>query len=114
MSSSHPADPAPGIAPPGQDWAARLTGIIGTGVELVRDKSVRPAFIAAAAIVVALSVSASAVGLVVLVAVGLARLFNDLVFSGRMWATYCLVGGIFALAGAFIIVLGDRVTRGEP
>ncbi len=108
--ATQPAGP-PATAASDEDWAARVTGFIATGVELVRDKSVRPAFIAASVIVVALSMSGIAVSLVVLVAVGLTRLFNDLVFSGTVWATYLLVGGIFSLSGAFLIVLGNRIAQ---
>jgi hypothetical protein len=42
------------------------------------------------------------------IAIGIVRLFDNLVFSGRVWATYTLVGGIFALAGAFLTWLGSK------
>jgi hypothetical protein len=96
--------------PRSEDWAARLTSLVATGVALVRDRSVRPAFILATGIVLALSVAGVAVGVLVLIAVGLCRLFDNLVFSGHVWATYFTVGGIFCLAGAFVISLGNKAT----
>src|SRR5579862_6892823 len=103
MSSS----PAPDVQR-SEDWAARLTQLIETGVTLIRDKSVRPALLAATSLVVALAVTGTAVTAAILVAVGLARLFNNLVFGHRMWATFLLDGGIFVLPGVFLLWWGRR------
>jgi hypothetical protein len=113
MSSPDTSQGQATASPAGPDLAARLTGYVATAVELIRDKSVRPAFLVASGVVVTLGVLGSAIAALVLVAVGLARLFEALVFSGRMWATDSLVGGIFAVAGLFLIALGNRMTRSE-
>jgi predicted membrane channel-forming protein YqfA (hemolysin III family) len=81
---------------------------VGTFVELIRDHSVRYVLLAAAILVIALGVLGTAVATVILIAVGLSRLFENLVFSGHMWATDTLVGGIFVLLGALSIALGNR------
>jgi len=97
-----------GASPHGQDWAAKATATVETVVELIRDKSVRPLLFAARVAVLALLGAAALTFLVIAGAAGLVRLLDNLVFSGHVWATDLTVGGIFALAGAFLIRLGDK------
>ncbi len=93
---------------PQRDWATQLTGLVATGVAVVRDRSVRPAMIVAAAVMIGLTVLGTVIGMAVLGAVGLARLFNNLAVGHRMWATYCVAGGIFVLLGALVLSVGNR------
>ena len=88
--------------PPREDWAAQLTEKLGEAVGVVRDETVgRVQKIVSAAIFGVLAVSL-VVFIVTVLVVGLARLLNEEVFDGRVWATYFLLGGIFVVAGTLI------------
>lgn len=95
-------------SPPEPDWAQRATGALEDLVGLVRDRSVRP--ILATIWLAMLSVVAGALLVVVLVTLvtGLSRLLDNLVFSGRVWATDLLIGGIFAGGGTFLFRLARK------
>ncbi|MCL5047713.1 MAG: hypothetical protein M1374_02830 [Firmicutes bacterium] len=86
-----------------KDLAAKLTAYLETAVDMVRDKSTKPlaGIINTVFIVVMLLLGVSFLS--VIFTLGVFRLLNDLVFSGRVWATYLLVGGIFFLIGLFLI-----------
>ncbi len=103
-----PTDNPPSAAAPGDDWAAKAVAIVETVVELIRDKSVRPLLFAARVAIFALLGGAAVTVLVIVGAAGLVRLLDNLVFSGRVWATDLTLGGIFALAGAFLMRLGAK------
>lgn len=90
------------------DWAAKLTRSIETLVELVRDRSVRPVLLAARFAVFGIVAVAAVLVFAIAAAIGLVRLFDDLVFSGHVWATDTLVGGIFAGAGVLLMRQGSK------
>jgi hypothetical protein len=52
------------------------------------------------------------VAVVVAIVVSLTKLFDDDVFSGRVWATDFLFGGVIMAAGVFLFRKGVR--RKEP
>jgi len=64
-------------------------------------------------LLVGLVTGALATVLVVVTAVGIVRLLTDLVFAGRVWASYLLLGGIFAAAGAFFLRRSARARRSD-
>ncbi len=72
----------------------------------------RPIIFALRVLLVGLVTGALATVLVVVTAVGIVRLLTDLVFAGRVWASYLLLGGIFAAAGAFFLRRSARVRGG--
>ncbi|HUZ18976.1 MAG TPA: hypothetical protein VMU75_00180 [Acidimicrobiales bacterium] len=97
----------------GEDWAARAATLVESFVEAVRDRSVRPIVFALRALLVGLVSGALATVVLVVTAVGLVRLLTDLVFGGRVWASYLLLGGIFAVAGAFLLRRSASARRSD-
>lgn len=92
----------------GDDWAAKLTKSIEALVELIRDRSVRPVLLAARFAVFGIVAVAGVLVFAIATAIGLVRLFDTLVFSGHVWATDTLVGGIFAVAGVLLMRQGSK------
>lgn len=101
--STRPGD-APGDHP---DWASRATATVESLVELVRDKSLRPALTALKLLLIGLVVVALAVTILVLGVIGVIRLLTEDAFGGRVWGSDLVVGGLLTLAGAGLF----RVSR---
>jgi hypothetical protein len=98
--------------PAAGDWSVQAADLIETAVVTVRDKTTVPLRTAARAVVygIALSVVATlSIVLAIIAAVrGLTLALAPLVGRGpghqhRVWASYALVGGIFTLAGLFLL-----------
>jgi hypothetical protein len=76
----------------GADW-------IDTIVELLRDKTVRPATLVTRAVVFGIIVFAAAVVTVVLLSITLIRLLTVYAFDGRVWLSDLVVGALFVVIG---------------
>jgi hypothetical protein len=70
-------------------------------VATVNDKAIRPAIVAARAIVFGVIIGVVALVVVVLLSVGFVRLTTDYLFHYRVWVSYFALGAIFCLAGTF-------------
>jgi hypothetical protein len=81
------------------DWPTKATDAVDTLVALLRDKTVRPATLAARAIIFGIIIFAAAVTVVTLLSITLIRLLTVYVFDGRVWASDLLVGVLFVVVG---------------
>lgn len=93
-----------------RDFAAEAAARVEGLVEVLRDRSVRPVtrivqFMISGFVAIFLLLT-----MLVLVSVALVRVLDVYVFGGRVWASDALVGGIFALAGLFLIARRQRKT----
>lgn len=104
---------APPGAPAGADFAARAADLVETVVDTVHDKAVRPALLAARAVVFGLVVLTMAVVAAVASLIGLVRLLDVYAFGNRVWASDALLGAICCAAGALAWAKrrGPEVTR---
>lgn len=97
---------------PQPDWASRVTAVVESVVELIRDKSLRPALVAVKLILIGLVATAIAMMLLVLGIVGVVRLLTH-AFGGRVWAADLVVGGALALAGGGLFQLSKRTMKAD-
>jgi hypothetical protein len=74
---------------------------IDTVVATVNDKAIRPAIVAARAVVFGVIIGVVAVLVLVLLSVGFIRLTTDYLFHYRVWVSYLALGAIFCLGGMF-------------
>jgi len=103
--------PSPG--PQGPDWTARATAAVESFVELVRDKSLRPALVALKVLLIGLVVAALGVTIVVLGVVGVVRLLTADAFGGRVWGSDLVVGGLLTLGGAYLFRISRRTMKAD-
>lgn len=98
---------------PQTDWATRATAAVESLVELVRDKSLRPALLVVKLLLIALV--AAVVGLVILsfTIVGIVRLLTHDAYGGRVWQADLTVGGILCLAGGILFMLSRRTMKAD-
>jgi hypothetical protein len=68
-------------------------------VDTIHDKAIRPAVLAARAIVFGLVVAAVSTLVLILGSVALLRLLDNYFFSGQVWLSYIVLGGAITLAG---------------
>ena len=92
------AGPGDGIAP---DWPEKAACAVDLVVDTIHDKALRPILLAARAVVFGLLAAVLALVVLVLVSVGLVRLLDVYAFSGRVWISYAVIGGVFCLGGLF-------------
>jgi hypothetical protein len=79
----------------------RALDTIDAVVATVNDKAIRPAIVAARAIVFGVIIGVVALVVVVLLSVGFIRLTTDYLFHYRVWVAYLALGAIFCAGGAF-------------
>lgn len=96
------ADPEVPVATTGTDWTAQAADAIERAVGAVRDKTAVPMVTAARALVYGLLASMVGATVVVLLTIGLVRAL-DIVVPGPVWSAYLIGGGIFTLAGGFLL-----------
>ncbi len=99
--------PAPGDD---SDWTVQAADTVERVVGAVRDKTSVPLTTVARAIVYGLVAAVMGVAALTLVAIGLVRAVNAYV-PGEVWAAHLIVGGIFSLAGVFLL---RKANAGEP
>jgi hypothetical protein len=94
------------------DWSVQAADLIETAVVTVRDKTTVPLRTVARAVVYGIALSVVAVMSMVLAIIaavrGLTLALTPLVGRGpgghhRVWVSYAIVGGIFTLAGLFLL-----------
>ncbi len=90
-----------GSAAMAADWPRKAADAVDLVVDTIHDKAIRPALLAARAVVFGLSWwPCSCLVVLVLLSVGLVRLLDVYAFGGRVWASYALLGGIFCAGRA--------------
>lgn len=105
-------DVAGAVEAPGssRDFAAEAAARVEGLVEVLRDHSVRPVSRIVQFAIFGFLATFLLLTMLVLVSVALVRVLDVYVFAGRVWASDALVGGIFALAGMFLIARRQRKT----
>ena len=74
---------------------------IDTVVAVVNDKAIRPAIVAARAVVFGVIVGVAGVVVAVLLCIGLVRLTTVYLFDHKVWISYLVLGAIFTVGGFF-------------
>lgn len=83
----------------GIEWPKKAADTVEMVVDTIHDKAIRPAALAARALVFGLIVAAVSTVLAVMVAIAVIRVLDNYAFGAQVWASYCVVGGAFTLAG---------------
>lgn len=114
MEQSHArAAATDGASPPSPDWAARATAAIESLVELVRDKSLRPALLVLKLLLIGLVTAALGSMILVLGVVGIVRLLTHDAFGGRVWAADLLIGALLMAGGGLLFRLSRRTMKAD-
>lgn len=87
----------------GGDWAVQTADKVERVVGAVRDKTSVPLTTVARALVYGLVAAIMALVVAVLVAIALVRAIDVFTGEGNVWIAHFAVGGIFTLAGAFLL-----------
>ena len=85
------------------DWTVRAADGIERLVGSIRDKTSLPLTTLARALVFGLLAAVMGVFVAVLVSVMLVRVVDVITGEGNVWIAHLIVGGIFALAGGFLL-----------
>jgi hypothetical protein len=85
----------------GDDWASVATAKVEQVVSLIRDRTVTPVIRAVRFVIFGLLALTVGALLSVLLAVGGVRVLDNYLFHRRVWASYLVIGGIFAAVGLF-------------
>jgi len=93
-------------------WPVKAADVVDLVVDTIHDKAVRPILLAARVMVFGLLVAALVLVVLVLLSIGLLRLLDVYAFSGRVWISYAVLGGVFTLAGIF--AWSRRTVRTSP
>ena len=83
----------------GIEWPKKAADTVEIIVDTIHDKAIRPASLAARAVVFGLVVAAVATVLAVMVAIAVIRVLDNYAFGTQVWASYSVVGGAFTLVG---------------
>jgi hypothetical protein len=94
-----------------RDWAARVAAAVDLLIGDVRERVLHPARVAVRVVVLAAVVITLVLVAVTAGVIGLVRLFDTSVFSGRAWATDLLFGGIFLAAGMLCWAQSGRAKK---
>ena len=87
----------------GTDWAVQAADTVERVVGSIRDKTSLPLLTVARGVVFGLIAAVMALAMTVLVAIALVRAIDVFTGEGNVWIAYFVVGGIFTLAGAFLL-----------
>jgi len=82
--------------------STRALDTIDTVVATVNDKAVRPAIVAARAVVFGVIIGVAAITVLVLACVGVLRLLTVYAFDQKVWISYLVLGALFCLGGAVL------------
>ena len=83
------------------DLSNRALDTIDSVVAAVNDKAIRPAIVAARAIVFGVIIGVIALTVTILLSVGFIRLTTDYLFHYRVWVSYLALGALFCGGGLF-------------
>lgn len=106
MGAGEPRVPQP-------DWAARATAAVESAVELVRDKSLRPALLVVQLVLIALVATLVVVVILAMSLVGIVRLLTDHAYGGRVWQADLTIGGLLCVAGGGLFMLSRRTMKAD-
>ena len=90
-----------GVVP--AEWPALAADLIVDNVAKVRDRTTKPAILAARALVFGLVAAIIASIALVLVLIGLVRLLDNYLPGGEVWQAYAVLFVVFTLPGAFLL-----------
>ena len=110
--ADRPAADGPDLFGMTAEWPAKAVGAIDLVVDTVNDRAVRPAILAARAIVFGLLIAVLGLVVLVLASVGLLRLLDVYVFPGKVWASYAVLGALFSIVGLW--AWSKRTAPAEP
>jgi hypothetical protein len=82
--------------------STRALDTIDTVVATVNDRAVRPAIVAARAVVFGLIAAVIGSVALLLAGIGLVRLLTDDAFGHHVWITYFALGGLLTVLGAVL------------
>jgi hypothetical protein len=102
MSSDSGVGGSSGGGASGNDWAAVATAKVESVVSIIRDRTVTPVQRAVRYAIFGLLAAFIATLLAVLVGIGAVRVLDNYVFHWRVWASYLVIGGIFAAIGLLL------------
>ena len=105
--------PSPAV-PGGTDWSVQAADTIERVVGTLRDKTSVPLTTVARGLVYGLLAAVMGLTALVFVTIALVRGL-DIVLPDDVWVAYLLVGGIFTLAGVFLLrkATSDKTATGE-
>ena len=83
------------------DLSNRALDTIDSVVAAVNDKAIRPAIVAARAVVFGVIIGVIALVVLILLSVGFIRLTTDYLFHYRVWVSYLALGAVFCAGGLF-------------
>ncbi len=92
------------------DWTVQVADTVERVVGTIRDKTAVPLTTVARGLVYGIIALVMGVATLVLVAIGLVRAL-DAYLPEDVWSAHLLVGGIFSLAGAFLLRSASDVQR---
>jgi hypothetical protein len=96
--------PATGRAVPSQpDWTVQAADTVERVVGSIRNKTALPLTTIARGLVFGLLAAIMGLAALVLVVIGLVRALDLLTGDGNVWIAYLILGGIFSLAGLFLM-----------
>lgn len=89
------------------EWSAQAADAVVDLVAKVRDRTTRPALVAARALVYGIVIGVAAVAALVITIVLLLRMYDNWV-PGPLWIAYAALAVIFMAAGGFCFVRAGR------
>ena len=89
--------------PAGQDWTVQAADTVERVVGAVRDKTTVPLTTVARALVFGLLAAVLGTATLVFLTIGLVRALDVYTGDGRVWIAHGSIGGIFTLAGLFLL-----------
>ncbi len=87
----------------GESLTDQLNSWIRGWIDNVHDHTIRPLLIAIRGLIMGTLAVIIGLAVVAMICIGLIRLFDVEVFSGRVWATDLLFGALFLLIGAILL-----------
>jgi uncharacterized membrane protein HdeD (DUF308 family) len=88
--------------PGGNDWSVQAADTIERVVGAIRDKTSVPLTTVARALVFGLLAAVMGLTTLVFLTIAAVRVVN-IVLPGEVWTAYLLIGGIFTVAGLFVL-----------
>lgn len=96
----------------GQDWTVQAADTVERVVGSVRDKTTVPLITIARVLVFGLLAAIVGGASLVFLTIGLVRVLDVYTGEGRVWIAYALLGGIFTLAGLFLLRRATAIRKG--